>query len=165
MVLVIQAFEAQHAPAVVELISSVFAEYGMTFDPSDFDRDLLAIQSYYLDRGGWFFVLSDGGRVVGTVAALPQSDGACEIKRLYLLAAYRGRGWGRALLEHILAQMGCAGHREAVAWSDARLDTAHRVYTRLGFSRIGDRVLDDIDRSREYGFRKVLAVRAPGAEP
>src|SRR5262249_47323892 len=164
MALVIHAFELRHGPAVVELIGSVFAEYGMAFDPSDFDHDLLTIQTYYLDRGGWFFVLSDGGRVVGTVAALPQNGAECEIKRLYLRAPYRGRGWGRVLLEHILAQIGRAGYREAVAWSDVRLDTAHHVYARLGFARIGERLLDDIDRSREYGFRKVLAIPAPGSE-
>jgi hypothetical protein len=43
---------------------------------------------------------------------------------------------------------------EAIAWSDVRLETAHQVYDRLGFERIGERVIEDIDRSREYGFRK-----------
>jgi phage gp45-like len=35
--------------------------------------------------------------------------------------------------------------------------TAHQVYVRLGFERFGERTTDDIERSREYGFRKVLA--------
>jgi putative acetyltransferase len=156
MALVIEAFARRHEPAVLHVIGSVFAEYGMTFDPSGFDHDLLAIEAHYLDRRGWFSVLSDAGRVVGTVAAIPETETACEIKRLYLLPPYRGLGWGRALLEHVLTQIRQAGYREAVAWSDVRLETAHRVYARLGFARIGERAIDDIDQSREYGFRKPL---------
>lgn len=152
----IEPFAAVHAPGVLHVIGLVFAEYGMTFDPADFDADLLDVEHSYLARGGWFSVLTDAGRVVGTVAALPKDEGTVEIKRLYLLPEYRGRGHGRALMEHALARARGAGCRVAVAWSDARLETAHRVYDRLGFDRIGERVLDDIDRSREYGFSRRL---------
>jgi len=155
--LAIEPFAPPHAPGVLHVIGAVFAEYGMTFDPSGFDADLTEIPSYYLDRGGWFSVLTDGGRVVGTVAAVPRDGGSCEIKRVYLLAGYRGQGHGRSLMEHVLALVSAAGCREAVAWSDVRFETAHTVYARLGFERIGERVIDDIDRSREYGFRKRLA--------
>jgi len=31
------------------------------------------------------------------------------------------------------------------------------MYERLGFTRFGERTCDDIDRSREWGFRKELA--------
>jgi putative acetyltransferase len=153
----IEPFAPSHAPDVLRVIGAVFSEYGMTFDPPGFDADLLDVQRYYLERGGWFSVLTDAGRVVGTVAAVPHDGGACEIKRVYLLAEYRGQGRGRALMEHVLALVSAAGYREAIAWSDVRFETAHRVYERLGFERIGERVIDDIDRSREYGFRKRLA--------
>jgi putative acetyltransferase len=153
----IEPFSPPHAAAVLDVIGAVFAEYGMTFDPSDFDSDLLDIPRHYADRGGWFTVLTDDGRVVGTVAAVPKDAGACEIKRLYLLPQYRGRGLGRALMEHILDRAREAGFREAVAWSDVRLETAHQLYHRLGFERIGERDIDDIDQSHELGFLKRLA--------
>ena len=152
----IEPFALRHSAAVVDVIGAVFVEYGMTFDPSDFDSDLLDIPRHYADRGGWFAVLTDEGRVVGTVAAVPKDAAACEIKRLYLLPEYRGRGLGRALMEHILGRVREEGFREAVAWSDVRLETAHRVYARLGFERIGERDIDDIDQSHELGFLKRL---------
>ena len=148
----IEAFAPPHAAAVLDVIGTVFAEYGMTFDPSDFDSDLLDIPGHYAGRGGWFAVLTDAGRVVGTVAAVPKDAATCEIKRLYLLREYRGRRLGRTLMEHILERVRGARYREAVAWSDVRLETAHQVYDRLGFERIGERDLDDIDRSHELGF-------------
>ena len=140
---------------MLRVIGFVFAEYGMTFDPPDFDSDLLDISLHYADPG-WFSVLTDGSRVVGTVAAVDKGPGACEIKRLYLLPEFRGRGHGRTLLEHALDRARAAGYREAIAWSDVRLVTAHAVYDRLGFERIGFRTVDDIDQSREQGFKKAL---------
>jgi GNAT superfamily N-acetyltransferase len=150
-------FEASHAPAVLDVIGAVFREYAMTFDPSGFDADLTDIRAAYLQRGGRFWVLVDDGRVVGTVAGVDAGGGVCEVKRLYLQADYRGRGFGRALMQQVLDWAAASGHRFVVAWSDERLRTAHAVYERLGFTRFGERIADDIDRSREYGFRKELA--------
>jgi putative acetyltransferase len=150
-------FESSHAGAVLEVIGAVFREYAMTFDPSGFDADLTDIRLHYLGRGGRFWVLVNEGRVVGTVAGVDAGADAGEIKRLYLLAEYRGRGFGRALVERVLDWAAASGYRFVVAWSDARLETAHAVYERLGFTRFGERTTHDIDRSREYGFRKELA--------
>jgi GNAT superfamily N-acetyltransferase len=149
-------FTEEHASDVLLVIGSTFAEYGMVFEPSGYDADLLDIRRHYLDAGGWFVVLVDDGRVVGTAGARPGPTATCEIKRVYLLPEYRGRGHGRALVEHLVDKAGEAGCREIVAWSDVRLVTAHRVYERLGFERFGERTTDDIEHSREYGFRKAL---------
>jgi GNAT superfamily N-acetyltransferase len=151
-------FDPSHAAAVLDVIGTIFDEYAMTFDPSAYDADLTDIPGSYLGRGGRFWVLVDADRVVGTVAGMPADDRACEVKRLYLTAGYRGRGLGRALMDRLLDWACASGFRRVVAWSDARLVTAHGVYERLGFTRFGERICDDIDRSREYGFGKELSV-------
>ncbi len=143
----------EHHPGARDLIGAVYAEYGMTFEPEGFDGDLRDIAGHY---GGAFWVLLDGARVVGTVALLPLETGTVEMKRVYLHQAYRGRGLGRALLEHAMRRAAEAGHRTVVAWSDVRLVHSHPVYERLGFVRFGERVTDDIDRSLEIGFRRTL---------
>jgi putative acetyltransferase len=147
-----------HGPAVVALIQAIFDEYGMTFDLANFDRDLADIDAHYHARGGTFAVLLDGDDVVGTVAAIGSGD-ECEIKRLYLDAAYRGRGHGRQLLQHIVDWAAQQGFRRVTAWSDVRLTASHPVYERLGFQRMGERVVDDIDRSAELGFTRDLPER------
>lgn len=161
--------EARHADEVVEVIGRVFAEYGMAFEPQGYDADLLDIPGSYFARGGWFGVIEDAGRVVGTVAVVPRDTTTCEIKRVYLLPEYRGRGYGRALVERVLGWARDRGCRTAIAWSDVRLETAHAVYERMGFERFGERTVDDIDRSREIGFRKDLGDRTarwrPGSLP
>jgi GNAT superfamily N-acetyltransferase len=149
---VLAPFAREHGAAVIDVIETVFAEYGMTFELARYDADLTDIETSYLARGGVFAVLLDGRQVIGTVAGLPHDPTESEIKRLYLRRDARGRGYGRRLLEHVVDWSRRQGHRRVVAWSDARLETAHAVYTRMGFVRIGERVADDIDRSREYGF-------------
>ena len=156
-------YSPSHAAAVVDVIATVFAEYGMTLDMPDYDADLQDVGRSYIAEGGTFVVLLDGDRVVGTVGAVRHGDAECEIKRLYLLPAYRGRGYGRRLLHHVLDWARERGHRRAIAWSDVRLQTAHEVYRRMGFETIGERVCDDIDRSREIGFSLPLGRSEPDA--
>ncbi len=152
-------FAADHGDEVVDVISRVFHEYGMTFDLAGFDADLQDVDAHYGRRGGMFSVLVDGPRIIGTVGAVPREDGVFEIKRLYLLADHRGRGHGRRLLQHVLDWGLARGYRRVIAWSDVRLETAHQVYLRVGFMQVGERQTDDIDRSREYGFALDLVPR------
>ena len=159
----IVTFSDAHVPAVLDLIGSVFAEYGMTFDPPGYDADLLKIPTKYLETGGAFWVLEDDGRVVGTVAVVPLSPEEVEIKRVYLAASLRGQGWGQRLMQHALAWAAARGYRRAQLWSDVKFDRAHVMYQRLGFVPMGIRDCDDIDRSREYGFVRDLAADDPGA--
>ena len=146
----------EHVPHVLTLIGGVFAEYGMTFDPDGFDRDLRHIEEKYRGDGGEFWVLEDGGRVVGSVAVVPLSPSEVEIKRVYLEAARRGRGEGRALMEHAMAWAAARGYTRVSLWSDVKFDRAHVAYQRLGFVQSGVRDCDDVDRSREYGFARDL---------
>jgi GNAT superfamily N-acetyltransferase len=152
-------FEARHVDAILALIGSIFAEYGLTFDPAGYDADLNRIETKYREAGGDFWVLEDDGRVVGTVAVVPLSSDEVEIKRVYLDASLRGQGWGRRLVEHALAWARARGHGRARLWSDVKFTRAHVMYERLGFVRTGIRDCDDIDRSREHGYEMPV----PGA--
>ena len=46
------------------------------------------------------------------------------------------------------------GCERMVAWSDVKLTLAHRLYRRSGFVQEGERICDDPDSAREYGFWK-----------
>ncbi len=159
----IAEFRDEHAPGVHALIGGVFAEYDLTFDLAGYDADLTRIHAKYRGAGGAFWVLEDGGRVVGTVAVVPLSPAEVEIKRVYLDAALRGQGWGRRLTEHAIAWAVAHGHTRARLWSDMKFDRAHVMYERLGFLRTGVRDCDDIDKSREYGYEKALSLTSGAA--
>ena len=159
----IVSFQQHHEPGVLALIGGVFAEYGMTFDPAGYEADLTRIPSAYGRAGGAFWVLEDGGRVVGTVAVVPRSPTDVEIKRVYLDPTLRGKGRGTALVETALAWAAARGFRRVALWSDVKFTRSHGMYDRLGFVRTGVRACDDIDQSHEYGFEKILP--APATTP
>jgi GNAT superfamily N-acetyltransferase len=87
---------------------------------------------------GVFLVGYQDGRAVcgGGVKRLP--DGACEIKRMYVVPAARGRGHARALL-HALEDAA-----RGLGYAVARLDTgprqqhAQRLYEAEGYVAIGN---------------------------
>src|SRR5215208_5182845 len=155
--LTIVPYEDHHRHGVLALIGSVFAEYRLTLEPAGYDADLTQIRGSYFRSGGAFWVLEDdGGGVLGTVAVSPLSPSEVEIKRVYLDAALRGRGWGRALVEHAISWASVHGHSRVRLWSDVKFTRSHVMYERLGFAKAGLRDCDDVDKSQEYGFEKTL---------
>ncbi len=122
------------AAAVRSVVFAVLGEYGLSPDPEGADRDLFALTEHYAADGGWFVVLTDpSGLVVGTAGLKRLDEKRFELRKMYLLAAYRGRGFGRWLLSRALEE---ARRREA---SKVLLETATvlreavRLYESFGF--------------------------------
>jgi GNAT superfamily N-acetyltransferase len=145
------------APAVVALIGRVFAEYGFSWDPALEVPDLFDFDRRYAGSAGAFWVARLDGRVVGSVGVERLPDGQAELHRLYLDAALRGRGVGRALVEAVVGWCRHAGVGRLTLWSDTRFDRAHRLYERMGFRRTGEReVVDDPNDTREFGYERAV---------
>jgi putative acetyltransferase len=152
----LRSYSPEDGGGVIDVVATVFDEYRMTFDLHGWDADLKDVEGQYAARGGAFWVLRAGGQVVGTVGVVPRPPEVCELKRLYLLPSHRGRGHGRRLVEQVIHWATGRSYRAVIAWSDVRLETAHQVYRRLGFRPIGERTIDDPDRSHELGFELPL---------
>ena len=141
-------------PAVIGLIGRVFGEYRFVFEPAEEVPDLLAFERHYVAPYGAFFVIRSGGDIVGSVGVERLEGGMAELHRLYVEAALRGRGLGRALVEVVLAWCRAEGIGHLLLWSDTRFDRAHLLYERLGFQRTGERALPDINQSCEYRYER-----------
>lgn len=97
--------------------------------------DLDNLRSHYLDNNGTFLVLIDEGRVVGSGALRRLNNDICELKRMWFLKAYRGRGLGTKMAQMLLDFARKKGYKKV------RLDTideqkqaqAIQLYQRLGF--------------------------------
>jgi len=53
-------------------------------------------------RAGAFWVLDANGTIGGTIGVIPKDAETCELRRLYLKAAYRGHGWGTKLARTVI---------------------------------------------------------------
>jgi len=153
----VTAASAADVDGVIALIGRVFAEYGFIFDAAVEVPDLHAFAAHYAPPRGAFYVVRKHAIVVGSVGVEQLNAETAELHRLYLDAAWRGRGLGRVLVEAVLDW--CRAHEvpRLVLWSDTRFDLAHRLYERMGFRRTGERTLpEDVNDTREHGFERMV---------
>ncbi len=105
------------------------------YDPFE---DLTDPLPYYAAHGGAFLVLVEGERVVGTGGIARLAAQTAELKRVWLLQAYRGKGLGRRLVEGLLVFARWNDYRCVrleVATPDLQ-QPAVGLYRRLGFREI-----------------------------
>lgn len=143
-------------------ISIDFAQRGDVEAMADLLAELFAQeQDFRPDRGkqrrglqlildnpamGRLFVLRAGGRVAGmanVLITISTAEGApvALLEDVIVGTAYRGRGLGRRLLEHVVDWAGSAGMARITLLTDADNYRAQATYSRLGFALSGMRVM------------------------
>ena len=69
-----------------------------------FTADLLAFRLPWLLVVGKLFVLeTEDGSIIGAYGLYPVDEHTCELRKMYLQKAYRGKGLGKFLLEDALS--------------------------------------------------------------
>jgi putative acetyltransferase len=145
------------AAAVIDLIGRVFAEYGWIWQPVTEVPDLFDFTAHYEGERGGFWVARADGCVVASVGVERVDADTGELHRLYVDPEWRRRGLGDALVQSALEWCRVRRIGRLVLWSDTRFESSHRLYTRVGFSRHGERTVEgDINHSREYRFERAV---------
>jgi putative acetyltransferase len=101
-----------------------------------FFEDMDQISAQYAEPSGTFLVLLDDGRVVGTGAIRRLDDQTCELKRMWFLPAYRGKGHATKMCELLFAFARSAGYQRIRLDTSPLLLAANKLYQRLGFQSI-----------------------------
>lgn len=133
---IIQACTPDRLPTVRELLVEYAKAIAVDLCFQDFDRELAELPGRYAPPEGRLLLASDGAIATGCVALRKIGDGICEMKRLYVRPAFRGKGLGRALAGEIIAAA------KPIGYERMRLDTlgsmkeAIALYASLGFRRI-----------------------------
>jgi GNAT superfamily N-acetyltransferase len=87
---------------------------------------------------GAFLIALAGGAAIGCVGFKRLDAETCEIKRMYLEPAWRGRGLSRPLLDAIEREASAAGYRMARLDTGDRQPSAKHLYDTAGYREIAD---------------------------
>jgi putative acetyltransferase len=126
-------------PAIARIIRAAMAEFragkGFATDDKEIDR----MSRSYLRERAMYYVVEDGGRVLGGagIAPLEGADAdSCELRKMYLNPAGRNRGLGRALMDRCLDAARRLGYRRVLLETLDSMYQARALYARFGFSLI-----------------------------
>lgn len=101
------------------------------------DREILGDpRGKILDPGGQIFFVVERGEVQGTCAVLRHSAQECEIAKMAVAPAARGRGYGDLLMQASLAFAREIDSRRIVIVSNTVLNPAIRLYQKHGFVQV-----------------------------
>ena len=95
------------------------------------------VQKSYFDDDGTFLVMVDGDQIIGTGAIKKWNNEICEVKRLWFLKEYRGKGLGYQMTMELLSFARRKGYKRVRLETDAVAQSqALNFYKRLGFYEI-----------------------------
>jgi ribosomal protein S18 acetylase RimI-like enzyme len=126
------------SPADLNAARRLFREYveslDFDLDFQDFEREMDALPGPYAPPEGTILLAEADDEPVGVVAVQPlNDDGVCEMKRLYVQPAHRGKGLGRRLAKAIIDAARDLGYDTMRLDTVASMTAARTLYRSLGF--------------------------------
>ena len=120
-----------------------------------------------LGPGGQIFFVVEGDTVLGTCAVLRHSPTECEIAKMAVAPAARGRGLGDLLMEAAVDFARQIGARRVIIVSNTVLASALRLYRKHGFVEVPLESDERYHRAnirleRELGVRESVVRRGEG---
>jgi N-acetylglutamate synthase-like GNAT family acetyltransferase len=125
-----------------------------TLEPKDRETLNDPVNSILL-KGGHIFMAYAAGEAVGCVALIPMRDGVYELSKMAVSPHLRGRGLGRRLLQHLIAQARSLGARSLFLGSNTRLKNAIHLYESVGFRHVKRETLPPMPYSRADVFMEM----------
>ena len=128
-----------HDAAMAAIVRAALEEHGLDIPGTAyFDPSLDSLSAYYDRPGRAYYVLLDGETVIGGVgvAEFDALPGGCELQKLYLAPAFRGRGLGSRMIRFIEDRARALGYRQIYLETHTALSAALRAYQRAGYRPI-----------------------------
>jgi putative acetyltransferase len=120
-------------PKIIDLVESVLSDYGLKTNPTETDKDLSDLEGYYFNKTGWFALIEKEDKIIGSYGIFNIDGKTCELRKMYLLNGYQGRGLGKLMMEDALNKASELGYSEMILETNNLLDKAIVLYGKYGF--------------------------------
>jgi len=121
-------------------VEALFREYvgslGEDISFQNVEDELAGLPGKYARPGGVVLIAREGEAVAGGVAYRMAEPGVCEMKRLYVRPAFRGRGLARDLANELIEDARARGYRTMLLDTLASMQAARALYRDLGFAPV-----------------------------
>ncbi|MBL8420892.1 MAG: carbonate dehydratase [Dechloromonas sp.] len=139
MTITLRTLTANDSEAL-EQVRQFFRNYagwlGVDLSFQNFEQEMAFLPGSYAEPQGRLFFAEFSGRPAGCVGIrpLPDSEGTCEMKRLYVDPDFRGKGVGRELALAAIKAAKTVGYRRLLIDTLPSMRMAVKLYRELGFS-------------------------------
>ncbi len=132
----LSATDAEALEQVRQYFRNYAAWLGVDLSFQNFEQEMAALPGAYAEPEGRLFFAEFGGRPAGCVGVrpVPDSDGTCEMKRLYVDPDFRGKGVGRELALAAIKAAKVIGYRRLLIDTLPSMRMAVKLYRELGFT-------------------------------
>lgn len=130
----ILAFKSDMQQSVEVFFEKCFSAIGIPYSPKNRHADIADVEKFYM-RNGCFWCLFENDILIGTVAVriINPDDKVVELKRMFVLPEYQGKGFGRLLLEYAIAYAREQQYNKICLDTRKSFSAAQHLYRSSGF--------------------------------
>lgn len=122
------------------IIRELFLEYaeplGFSLCFQDFDKELAELPGEYAPPTGRLILAFVDSIPCGCVALRKLEEGICEMKRLYIKPGFRGKGFGKLLVNAVIEEAKKIGYTKMRLDTVPKMKEAINLYIEIGFKEI-----------------------------
>jgi putative acetyltransferase len=120
--------------AMIKIVDIALREYGLAGEPNGTDKCLQDIDNNYLNNGGEFYVIENLDKsILGGYGLFKLDREVCELRKMYFTKEIRGRGIGKAILDHVVQRALNLGFTSIELETASPLVEARHLYRSFGF--------------------------------
>jgi len=132
----IRRFRENDFEAVWHLHNEALLSTGAYLGNGPWDEDLRNIEKTYIETGGEFYVGIVDGEIVAMGALKKVTEKSAEIRRMRVLPAHQGRGFGREMLLKLESVASQRGFDHIHLDTSTRQTAAMALYRKHGYREI-----------------------------
>ncbi|MBI5352587.1 MAG: GNAT family N-acetyltransferase [Chloroflexi bacterium] len=161
----IRPIHPEEIPAAKRIIISVaYGIYGWSgtleesirhFESNGEFADMDHFESHYFQNDGLFLAVLDDDTLVGTGAIRKLDVETAELKRMWLLESYHGKGIGYQVIQRLFEFARTKGYSHIRLQTGSEQTRAFAFYKKLGFYEIPSYNHKDGDISMEINLREI----------